>query len=569
MHKTIITILLSALAFYAGVREPLRGTEHATLLHLARADYSGREQAPPVVGQADYNVVPLPQKIELSDGAPFILDGSTVIVVNNSDEQMERNAQFLHDYILERMGMSLEITDKKSTPAIELALDDNAQENSYSIGVSVKNVIVTGSTAADLFYGIQTLRKSLPACDGSEGGILLPAGTIEDSPRFGWRGMLLDCARHFFPVEFVKEFIDMLALHNMNRFHWHLTDDQGWRIEIKSCPELTEIGSMRSGTVIGNNSDVDDGIPYGGYYTRDEIREVIEYAAQRYITVVPEIDMPGHASAILAAHPELGCTGGPYEVGHKWGVYNDVLCIGNEDIYTLLYKIIDEVAELFPAEYIHIGGDETPTVRWEECPKCQAVQLNEGETLQGQFTKRIESYVESKGKKIIGWDELLGQGIGDGTTIMAWRGMQAGVKAVEAGHDAILTPLTHCYFDYYQTENRNYEPSVTGMWPISVETVYSLDPCPESLSEEALGHILGVQANLWCEYITVPAAVEYMLLPRMAALAEVQWSSAAKDFEAFKARLDRHVHIYDEKGWQYALHLWPERMVTERWKIDQ
>lgn len=520
--------------------------------------------------QADYRVVPLPSVITLSDDTPFVLDEGVRIAVDGSDEAMARNALFLQSFIEERTGLCLGISAGGGKGTIALAIDGGIQDkDAYMIRVTSDSIMVMGGSATGVFYAVQTLGKSLPAREGRQVSITLPAGEVEDAPRFGWRGMMLDCARHFFPVEFVKEFLDMMALHNMNRFHWHLTDDQGWRIELKSFPELVAKGSMRSGTVIANNSDIDDGAPYGGYYTQEQIRQVVAYAAERYISVIPEFDMPGHTSSVLAAYPELGCTGGPYEVGHKWGVYNDVLCMGNEDIYPLLFGIIDELAELFPAGYLHIGGDETPTVRWEACPKCQAVELAEGESLQGQFTRRVEEYVNSKGKRILGWDELLGSGIGRSTTIMAWRGLQPGKAAAEAGHDVVLAPLTHCYFDYCQSEDKRYEPSVTGFCVIDVEKVYGLDPMPEGLSPEAAEHILGVQANLWTEYMTVPATVEYMALPRMAALAEVQWTNGEKDYEAFKERLGRLTEIYDGRGWQYAKHLWPDRMVQDRWKIDQ
>ena len=533
----------------------------------------------PQTQQTCYDVVPLPRSIQLTDGAPFVLDGEVRIGWKagggtEEEEGLRRVASFLQSYIEERTKLHLPIirvSDKGDATSriIELSLDSNVQEKEgYKIFVSSSKVSVTGCAVSGVFYGVQTLRKSLPALADNTAAIW-PAAVIEDYPRFRWRGMMLDCVRHFFPLEFVKRYVDFLALHNMNTFHWHLTDDQGWRLEIKSCPELTQIGAWRDGTVIGNNSDVDDHTPHGGFYTQDEARELIAYAAERFITVIPEFEMPGHTKAFLASYPELGCTGGPYRVGHHWGVYNDVLCIGNEDLYPRLQMIVDEILDLFPTEYIHIGGDETPTVRWDNCPKCQAVQLKKDETLQGHFTSRLEAYILSKGKKMIGWDEVLATGAPASATIMAWRGTQAGVNAAEAGHDVIMAPLTHCYFDYYQSENYFAEPSVTGMWPITVEKVYNLEPVPSSMSSEAKSHILGVQANLWCEHITVPATAEYMVLPRMAALAEVQWADEAqRNYDAFRLRLDRLVRIYDEQGWQYALHLWPDRQPKNRWELD-
>jgi hexosaminidase len=522
---------------------------------------------------ADYNVVPLPQTVNLTDEKPFILDSNTQIFYTDGDEQMKRNANFLAQYIKEIMGFELSVVTKKQRlNIISLSLDKNIKgKDSYKINTSVKEIKISGCTPVGVFYGIQTLRKSLP-CEENRlkltstiDKIVMPSVVVEDSPRFAYRGMMLDCARHFFPVRFVKEYIDLLALHNMNTFHWHLTDDQGWRIEVKAYPRLTETGSRRSKTIIGNNSDIDDGIPHGGYYTQEEIREIVKYAHERYITIIPEFDMPGHTMAVLASYPELGCTGGPYEVGHKWGIYHNVLCAGNEKSYEFVMNVLDEFIQLFPSKYIHIGGDETPTVCWENCPKCKTVKVN-GESLQGHFMKTIENYLALKGRRIIGWDEILDCDISKGATIMAWRGINAGVKGAEMGHDVIMTPLTHCYFDYYQTENKNYEPSITGMWSIDVKKVYELEPVPDSLSVEARKHILGVQANLWTEYIPIKEVAEYMVLPRMAALAEVQWTNAdKKNFDDFKIRITRLTKIYDKYGWKYALHLWPERMTKDRW----
>jgi hexosaminidase len=524
------------------------------------------------IANADYAVVPLPQKVTAVAGKPFILDASTKICCTTADALLMRDADFLSQYIRQTIGLELPVSRDatchvSSGKVICLSLDSHIKnEEGYRLTVTSKRITIAGATAAGVFYGIQTLRKSLPVIKGDAvTSISMPTVVIDDAPRFAYRGMMLDCARHFFPVSFVKEFIDILALHGLNTFHWHLTDDQGWRIEIKAYPRLTEIGSQRSGTVIGNNSDLDDGIAYGGFYTQQDVKDIVAYAHDRYITVIPEIDMPGHAMAALAAYPELGCTGGPYQVGHRWGVYNDVLCVGNEKTYDFVRNVLSEVISLFPSEYIHIGGDETPTVRWDKCPRCQAVQ-HEGETLQGHFTKIVERFLASKGRRMIGWDELLGSGISTDATIMSWRGTKPGVKAAEAGHDVVMTPLTHCYFDYYQAEKHNYEPSITGMWPIDVNKVYSLNPVPDSLSASAKKHIIGVQANLWTEYIPSAAVAEYMLLPRLAALAEVQWSASdKKDFDAFKLRLTRFTHLYDLCGWKYAVHLWPERMTKDRW----
>ena len=514
---------------------------------------------------ANYNnVVPFPKSIELQKGKAFVLNEGTPIVYVGTDTKMKQNADFLAEYINQLTHLKLNVTTskQKNVAAIVLAIDPKINgEEAYSLTVSNKGIKIAGKTAAGVFYGIQTLRKSLPVLDNAE-AITLPATVISDAPRFGYRGMMLDCGRHFWPVPFVKKFIDILALHNMNVFHWHLNEDQGWRIEIKKYPKLTEIGSKRSCTVLGHNSDIDDGTPYEGFYTQDEAREIVRYAAERNITVIPEIDMPGHTVAALASYPELGCTGGPYSVGYGWGIYKDVLCLGNEKVYTFLQDIIDELIDIFPAKYIHIGGDESPTVRWENCPKCQALaKANnvDAKHLQEVFTNRMEKYINSKGRSIIGWDEIAQGNINKSATIMSWRGVEPGSKATEAGHDVIMSPTTYCYFDYYQSENKDKEPMCIGGY-LPVSKVYEFDAAPESLSETAKKHILGVQANLWTEYVSTTNMVEYMILPRMAALSEVQWTPVArKNFDEFVKRETHMTKIYDRCGYRYAIHLWPER----------
>jgi hexosaminidase len=407
--------------------------------------------------------------------------------------------------------------------------------------------------------------------------------------------MHLDCSRHFWSVEFVKKFIDLLALHNMNVFHWHLTDDQGWRIEIKKWPKLTEVGSQRSGTIIGTNSDLDDGIPYGGYYTQAELREVVAYAAARHITIVPEIDMPGHMLAALAAYPELGCTGGPYQVGHYWGVYKDVLCVGNPRVYEFVQDVLTEVMDIFPSKVIHIGGDETPSEKWQHCKKCDEIYVKktlegrvagqvEGDSdgprtmpeypyeemvrsvLQPYFTNKVFNILASKGRRALGWDEIL-DGAPQDAMIMSWRGSAPGAKAAEAGHDVVMAPTTHCYFDYQQVEDTQFEPSRCGGF-IPIERVYSLDPAPDTLSVEARRHILGTQANLWSEYMTNEQMVEYQALPRMSALAEVQWTQPErKDYQSFLHRLTRLTSLFERYHYTYAKHLWPERQISSRWQF--
>lgn len=515
---------------------------------------------------ANYNVVPLPKSVVMAKGLPFNLTNATTIVYEGTNPEMKRNARFLSEYIQQASGIKTAVLDKrdKKAAAIVLTIDPKvAGAEAYRLSVNNKQVTIAASTPAGVFYGIQTLRKSLPVQTTGE-AITLPAVTVSDAPRFGYRGMMLDCARHFFPLSFVKKFIDILAMHNMNVFHWHLTEDQGWRLEIKSHPELTAKSSMRSGTVIGHNATVDDSIPHGGFYTQQEAREIVEYARQRHITVIPEIDMPGHMLAALAAYPELGCTGGPYEVGHRWGVYKDVLCLGKESTYKFVQDVIDEVVDIFPAKYFHIGGDESPTVMWEKCPKCLQKAKDENtdiKHLQQYFTNRVEKYLNGKGKSIIGWDEILEGKINQSATIMSWRGVEPGLKAAKQGHDVIMTPSSHVYFDHYQAKDTKHEPdAIGGCSP--VEKVYSYEPLPDTLSAEAKNRIKGVQANLWTEYIPFTTQAEYMVLPRMAALAEVQWTPVAKkNFDDFSKRALRLSDLYDRYGYQYARHLWKEKAI--------
>ena len=515
---------------------------------------------------ANYNVVPLPKSVVMAKGKPFNLTSATTIVYEGTNPEMKRNARFLSEYIQQVSGIRTSLLDKrdKNAAAIVLTIDPKVTgAEAYRLSVNNKQVTIAASTPAGVFYGIQTLRKSLPVqTNGAD--VSLPAVTVADEPRFGYRGMMLDCARHFFPLSFVKKFIDILALHNMNVFHWHLTEDQGWRLEIKSHPELTAKSSMRSGTVIGHNAMVDDSIPHGGFYTQQEAREIVEYARQRHITVIPEIDMPGHMLAALAAYPELGCSGGPYEVGHRWGVYKDVLCLGKESTYKFVQDVIDEVVDIFPAKYFHIGGDETPTIMWEKCPKCLQKAKDENtdiKHLQQYFTNRVEKYLNGKGKSIIGWDEILEGKINQSATIMSWRGVEPGLKAAKQGHDVIMTPSSHVYFDHYQTKDTKHEPdAIGGCSP--VEKVYSDEPLPDTLSAEAKSRIKGVQANLWTEYIPFTTQAEYMVLPRMAALAEVQWTPVAKkNFDDFSKRALRLSDLYDRYGYQYARHLWKEKAI--------
>ena len=550
-----------------------------------------------ISARAQYDVVPLPQSIQMQKGEPFLLSNDQVQIL--APETLKGEAVFLQAYLKDVTGQTFSIVPKreKRKSYIELAISSNVTEpEGYVLTINKKGVTIAGGSATGVFYGIQTLRKSLVSIEKAASSIIhLPSSVITDAPRFSWRGMHLDCSRHFWSVDFVKKFIDLLALHNMNVFHWHLTDDQGWRIEIKKWPKLTTVGSQRSGTIIGTNSDIDDGIPYGGYYTQAELREVVAYAAARHITIVPEIDMPGHMLAALAAYPELGCTGGPYQVGHYWGVYKDVLCVGNPRVYEFVQDVLTEVMDVFPSKVIHIGGDETPSEKWQYCKKCNEIYIKktlegrvagqvEGDSdgprtmpeypyeemvrsvLQPYFTNKVFNILASKGRRALGWDEIL-DGAPQDAMIMSWRGTAPGAKAAETGHDVVMTPTTHCYFDYQQVEDTQFEPSRCGGF-IPIERVYSLDPAPDSLSVEARSHILGTQANLWAEYMTNEQMVEYQALPRMSALAEVQWTQPErKDYKAFLQRLTRFTSLFECYHYTYAKHLWPDRQIPNRWQF--
>lgn len=428
----------------------------------------------------------------------------------------------------------------------QVAFDTLTPPEWYTLVVRRDGIMVTAPTEEGLYRGSRTLVQLLE--QGHEAGTL-PCLTITDWPRFPWRGMHLDVSRHFFPVEFVKKYIDLLARYKMNTFHWHLTEDQGWRIEIKKYPKLTEVGAWRKGSQIGPYAaQTFDTLRYGGFYTQEQIREVVAYAAERHITIVPEIEMPGHAMAALASYPHLGCTGGPYEVQRGWGVFDEVFCAGNDSVFTFLEDVLTEVMDLFPGEYIHIGGDECPKTRWRECAKCQTRMqvegLNDEHELQSYFIQRIEKFVNlptgqagAKGRKIIGWDEILEGGLAPNAAVMSWRGTEGGIAAAKAGHYAVMSPGSHCYFDHYQGDPAN-EPVAIGGYT-TVQKVYSYEPIPEALTKAEAQYILGAQGNVWTEYILTPEHVEYMAVPRMLALAEVLWAPKEKRNEAdFMRRLE-------------------------------
>lgn len=547
---------------------------HKLITKIALILLLGMYAAPARAEKADYRIVPSPREVREGKSS-FRLDAGTVIsytagnagAAGNAD--MERNAGFLAQYIYESAGLRLQTTTAQPKKnAIVLALDPKVEAaEGYCIVVNSKGMTVTAATPAGIFYGIQTIRKSMPV-KPADGVVDFPAVTIKDSPRFAYRGAHFDVSRHFFTVDEVKTYIDMMALHNMNKFHWHITDDQGWRIEIKKYPKLTEVGSMRDETWAGHLYDANgwfDGTPHGGFYTQEQAKEIVKYAADRYIEVIPEVDLPGHMQAVLASYPELGCTGGPYKVWTTWGVSNGVLCAGNAAIYEFLDGVFSEILDIFSSEYVHIGGDECPKDNWENCPKCQARIAEEGLVSDDRFTKEqklqsvvmkhVTSFLAERGRKVIGWDEILEGEVADGAIVMSWRGVEGGIAAAKIGHDAIMTPGPYLYFDYCQAQNKFAEPlSIGGYTP--VRKVYEYDPLPAELTADQKRHIIGLQSNLWTEYIPTFSQAQYMVLPRWAALAENQWTYPEhKDYDAFVQRVARLRKIYDLEGYNYARHI--------------
>lgn len=519
----------------------------------------------PVFSQsvAQISIIPKPVSLKTKPGA-FRLNKSTKLVVKDDNDRDAAN--FFNDYLEDYYGLKLEIVDEAENNFISfdtkkfIKAPDN--EEHYDLNSNSNSISISGDSYAGTFRGVQTLIQLLPVKNAAS--LQIPSVSVSDQPRLKYRGLMLDVARHFFSVDFVKKYIDFIALHKMNRFHWHLTDDQGWRIEIKKYPQLTETGAYRDGTIIGRYPGTgNDNVRYGGFYTQDEIRDVIEYAAKRHITIIPEIEMPGHAKAALATYPYLGCTGGPYEVKQTWGIEEDVFCAGNDSVFTFLENVLDEVMTLFPSEYIHIGGDECPKVRWKTCPKCQKRikdnNLKDEHELQSYFVHRMEKFVNSKGKKIIGWDEILEGGLAPNATVMSWRGEKGGIDAAKQNHDVIMTPGTHVYLDHSQSKK---DDSLTIGGYTSVQKVYSYEPVPRELNNEQKKHVLGAQGNLWTEYITNPGKVEYMIFPRLTALSEVLWTPAAlKNWSDFEKRLNVQFKRYDLWNVHYSRALFTDMRV--------
>ena len=438
------------------------------------------------------------------------------------------------------------------TPVTDRINAKIASQEGWRLIVDKQGITIEGSTDAGIFYGHQALRQVMAAHPKQ-----LPYAVVESSPRFAYRGMHLDICRHIFTKDVVKRYIDMMALHGMNTLHWHLSDDQGWRIEIKKWPRLTQVGAWRDRTVIGRNMGLYDHTMYGGFYTQKDITEIVNYAQERHITIIPEIDMPGHMVAALTAYPELGCTGGPYEVWPDWGVSEDILCAGNPRVYEFLTDVFEEVMALFPSRIIHLGGDEAPKVRWKACPKCQQKMrqehLDNEEHLQGYMVRYMEKLLSSHGRVLMGWDEIMDCNVPKTSIIMNWRDWRGVKNPPVEGFDCVRTPNSTLYFDHYQQPQSDWSNTLLFGGYSPLEKVYNYEPAPDSLSAEQKAHVLGVQANLWTEYIAYPELIEYLVLPRMAALAEVQWADPAeKDYKDFKRRLPGLLSIYDEEEWKYC-----------------
>lgn len=519
------------------------------------------------IKQTDISIIPMPEKLERTN-SKFTITSKTRIVAQQGNREAMRIANLLAQKFQQVASYRITVeeatkaTTDKGTIFFTTVNDTSLGKEGYQLSVSNHGVVVSAAEPAGLFYGLQTLYQLLPP--EIEGSTLspntiwtLPGVEIKDKPRFPWRGMHLDVARHYVPLDFIKKYIDNMAMHKLNTFHWHLTDDQGWRIEIKKYPKLTQVGAWRKESLIGHVNDVPhqfDGIPHGGFYTQQQAKEIIQYAKERFITVVPEIEMPGHAKAAIASYPELGVTGKPVEVGTYWGVFPDIFNV-EEYTFSFLEDVVTEVMNVFPSEYIHIGGDEAIKDQWKASDKIQKkmkdLGLKDEHELQSYFIRRMEKFINAKGKKIIGWDEILEGGLAPNATVMSWQGIEGGIEAAKSGHDVIMTPIQSLYFWWYQG-NPKTEPLAAGGY-ITLEKVYQYDPIPSVLTPQQAKHILGAQACAWAEYMEDPKKVEYMVFPRMSALAEIVWTpNEKKNWNSFKARMPKQFKRYDMRGINYA-----------------
>ena len=540
--------------------------------------------------RADFRIIPLPHHVQTDTTRTLALTAGTGIAYDASNPDVARIASWLRQWVEETAGVRLSLQPDSKDAALRLQLgaakkakkaskgkqaaqntapqapaagEFTPQQEAYTIQVGPQGIVLQALTPAGLFRAAQTLRKAMPLQASASAQVLLPYATVEDQPRFAYRGAMLDCARHYFALDAIKKYIDVLALHGCNQLHWHLTDDQGWRFEVKALPELAQKGSVRQTTVIGHNTGLFTEVPYGGFYTQAECRELVNYARERYINIIPEIDLPGHMMGALHVYPNLGCTGGPYDVNPEWGVMREVLCAGNPQTMTFLKTVMGELCDVFPSKYIHIGGDECPKERWKECAKCQAKARELGlkadskhtieNQLQSWINHEMEAFLRQRGRDMIGWDEVLEGGLTDGGIVMSWRGIDGGIEAARQHHRVIMTPTTFCYIDYYQLRDHQRQPEAIGGY-LPLSKVYSFEPLvPEALSADEQQYILGPQVNLWTEYITYPQHLFYMLLPRLDAMSEVQWSLPQhKNLDDFKARLPRLQRLYDRLGVTYC-----------------
>jgi hexosaminidase len=523
--------------------------------------------------KSQFSIIPQPLNIEEFSGE-FKFTTRSKIYIDQDNEELKLLSEMLSDQLEHMTGFKIPVIEKseplaeKNAVILTMKQGNDLGKEGYLLSVRPKQLIVKATDGQGIFYGLQTIYQLLPANtmgQSKNSSISIPAVDIVDKPRYSWRGMMLDVGRYFYPVSFIKKFIDYLAMHKMNTFHWHLVEDHGWRIEIKKHPELTEVGAWRKGTQINPGRQIDHKI-HGGYYTQDQIREVVAYAKERYVTIIPEIEMPGHTLSALAAYPELSCTGGPFEMLVQWGIQDDIYCAGNEKTFKFLEDVLSEVADLFPSPIIHIGGDEAPKKRWKACEKCQARIKNEGlkdeHELQSYFIKRIEKFLLTKNKNIIGWDEILEGGLAPNASVMSWRGIKGGITAAKQHHNVVMSPTSHMYFDYYQGDP-SLEPAAIGGLT-TLQKVYSYEPTPADLLPEEEKYILGVQGNIWSEYIHSPEKVEYMAFPRAAALAEVAWTQPEyKDWEIFKRKMEKQYLRYEGLGINYALSAYNVRQEVE------
>jgi len=503
-------------------------------------------------------IIPIPVSQELTKG-DFILDDKTGIVF---EPEFKIAANFLEEFINNSILTKKSAGNKNIYFIKDSSIDG---DEGYRLKISPSSIKISAKSPQGAFYAVQSLRQLFPVSfetgTNKKNEVAIKCLEINDSPQFKYRGMHLDVGRHMFSIKFIKKYIDALAMLKMNTFHWHLTEDQGWRIEIKKYPNLQEVASYRKETLVGHYSDQPhqfDGEKYGGYYTQEEIKEVVAYAESRFVTVIPEIELPGHAQAAIAAYPELGCTGEQVEVATKWGVFEEIYC-PKEETFTFLEDVLDEVLALFPSEYIHIGGDEATKTRWKNCNHCRALIKKEGlkdeHELQSYFISRIEQYLNNNGRQIIGWDEILEGGLAPNATVMSWRGINGAIEAAKQHHNVIITPTSHCYFDYYQSENKNEPLAIGGYLPL--EKVYSFNPIPEALTQEEAKYVLGAQGNIWTEYIPTSDQVEYMAFPRILAMSEVVWSKQEnKNYPDFVKRVEYFHERLDSLNINYANHLY-------------